>query len=140
MQFFKHNFSIQTNGKGLYEITRHVDLQVKTWEVTDGLAFLFIQHSSASLVINESYDETARLDLEAYLERIAPEGEAWHKHTIEGRDDSPAHIRSMITPPSLTIPIDNGKLSLGTWQGIYLAEHRRISHHRRVLLRVLAMV
>ena len=103
------------------------------------MAYLFIQHCSASLVINERYDATARRDLEAYLERIAPEGENWYEHTIEGSDDSPAHMRALITPTSITIPIDAGQLSLGTWQGIYLAEHRRRGHQRQLLLRVLSV-
>jgi len=91
------------------------------------------------LVINECYDHTARQDLEAFLERIAPEGESWYRHTLEGKDNSPAHIRTMITHTSLTVPIDNGKLNLGTWQGVYLAENRRSRHQRHLLLRVLSV-
>jgi len=77
--------------------------------------------------------------MEAFFEHIAPEGEPWYQHTMEGSDDSPAHLRTMITPTSMTIPIDDGRLSLGTWQGLFLAEHRRRGHHRRILLRVLAV-
>ena len=80
----------------------------------------------------------AQTDMENFLERIAPEGESWYVHTLEGRDDSPAHLRTMLTQTSMEIPIDNGSLSLGTWQGIYLAEHREVAHQRRVLLRVLS--
>jgi secondary thiamine-phosphate synthase enzyme len=103
------------------------------------MTYLFIPHTSASLVINESYDATARRDLEAYLDHIAPEGESWYVHTLEGRDDSPAHLRTMLTATSLTIPVDAGRLSLGTWQGVYLAEHRRRAHQREILLRVLSV-
>jgi secondary thiamine-phosphate synthase enzyme len=139
MHFFKQNLTIKTDGRGLYELTSQINQHIRTWGVREGMAYLFIQHCSASLVINESYDATARRDLEAYLERIAPEGENWYEHTIEGSDDSPAHMRALITPTSITIPIDDGQLSLGTWQGIYLAEHRSSGHKRHLLLRVLSV-
>jgi secondary thiamine-phosphate synthase enzyme len=103
------------------------------------MAFLFIQHTSASLIINEDYAPSARRDMENFLEHIAPEGQAWYAHTLEGRDDSPAHMRAMLTNTSLDIPIDNGALSLGTWQGVYVAEHRKSGSQRRVLLRVLSI-
>jgi secondary thiamine-phosphate synthase enzyme len=139
MHYFKQNMSIKTDGRGFYDLTSQINQHIRTWGVRDGMAYLFIQHCSASLVINECYDATARRDLEAYLEQIAPEGESWYEHTIEGSDDSPAHMRALITPTSITIPIDDGQLSLGTWQGIYLAEHRRRSHQRQLLLRVLSV-
>ena len=139
MRFLKQNIIITTDGRGLYELTSQINQHIQSWGVREGMAYLFIQHCSASLVINESYDATARRDLEAYLERIAPEGENWYEHTIEGSDDSPAHMRALITPTSITIPIDDGQLSLGTWQGIYLAEHRRRGHQRQLLLRVLSV-
>jgi secondary thiamine-phosphate synthase enzyme len=139
MRFLKQNIIITTDGRGLYELTSQINQHIQSWGVREGMAYLFIQHCSASLVINESYDATARRDLEAYLERIAPEGENWYEHTIEGSDDSPAHMRALITPTSITIPIDDGTLSLGTWQGIYLAEHRRRGHQRHLLLRVLSV-
>ena len=139
MHFFKQNMTIKTDGRGLYELTSQINQHILSWGVREGMAYLFIQHCSASLVINESYDATARRDLEAYLERIAPEGENWYEHTIEGSDDSPAHMRALITPTSITIPIDDGTLSLGTWQGIYLAEHRSSGHQRHLLLRVLSV-
>jgi len=139
MQWHSHTLSIRTNGKGLYPFTQLINPQINDWGVQEGIAFLFVQHTSASLVINENYDSTARRDMEQFLEHIAPEGESWYEHTIEGVDDSPAHLRSMITNTSLTIAVDNGKLNLGTWQGIYLAENRKRAHQRRVLLRVLAI-
>jgi secondary thiamine-phosphate synthase enzyme len=139
MNWYKTMLSITTDRKGLYDFTSKVNEQLKKWDIREGMAFLFVQHTSASLVINENYALSARQDMEGFLEHLAPEGESWHKHTLEGSDDSPAHMRAMITPTSMTIPIDNGMLSLGTWQGLYLAEHRRHGHLRRVLLRVLAV-
>lgn len=137
--FYQQNLIIHTNGRGLYEFSDQINKHIQDWQVRTGMAYLFVPHTSASLVINESYDPSAQQDLESFLDRIAPEGENWYTHTIEGRDDSPAHLRTMITSTSLTIPIDEGQLSLGTWQGIFLAEHRRRSHRRQVLLRVLAV-
>ena len=138
MNFFKTTLVILSKGRGLYACTDQINAEIKSWGVLEGMAYLFIPHTSASLIINESFDPSAQRDLEVYLDRIAPEGENWHAHTIEGRDDSPAHIRAMITHTSMTIPIDQGRLTLGTWQGVFLAEHRRRSHHREILLRVLA--
>ena len=137
MQWHKATLEITTRGKGLYPITDLVEEHIRRWGVREGMCFLYIQHTSASLVISENYDPTARQDLEAYLERIAPENQPWHRHTLEGADDSPSHMRAMLTSTSETIPVDDGRLSLGTWQGIYLAEHRARGHRRRILLRVL---
>ena len=138
MNFFKTTLIIQTKGRGLFECTDQINTEIKSWGVNEGMAFLFVPHTSASLVINESFDPSARRDLEAYLDRIAPEDENWYAHTIEGRDDSPAHMRAMITPTSMTIPIDQSRLTLGSWQGVFLAEHRRRGHRREILLRVLS--
>ncbi len=138
MQWYTTTLEINTHGKGLYELTKEINRQITDWGVALGMAFLFIQHTSASLVINENFDPAARQDLESFLEHVAPEGENWHVHTLEGKDDSPAHMRSIITPVSLSIPIDDGKLSLNVWQGVYLAEHRKRGHRRQVVLRVLA--
>lgn len=137
MEWLKTTLSILTHHKGLYSFTDNINAQIRDWDVKEGMAFLFIQHTSASLVMNENFDPSARQDLEAFLEHIAPEGEDWYVHTLEGRDDSPSHMRAMLTHASLSIPIDEGQLSLGTWQGVYLAEHRRHGERRRVLLRVL---
>ena len=139
MRFHKTNLTVYTQGRGFYEITPEINTNIQNWGVVEGMTYLFIPHTSASLVINESYDATARCDLEAYLDHIAPEGESWYVHTLEGRDDSPAHLRTMLTATSLTIPVDAGRLSLGTWQGVYLAEHRRRAHRREILLRVLSV-
>ncbi len=137
MEWLKDKIVVQTGGKGLIPITGEIQEVLARWQVTEGLLHLFIPHTSASLVVNESYDPSSRQDLEAFLDRLAPEGEDWHRHTLEGRDDSPSHMRSMLTATSLSIPIDGGRLSLGTWQGIYLAEHRSAPHPRKVLIRCL---
>ena len=137
MNWHKDTLEIQTRGKGLYPFTEQIERRISAWGIREGMCFLFVQHTSASLVISESYDPSARMDLETFMERIAPEGQPWHSHTLEGADDSPSHLRAMLTDTDLTIPIDGGKLSLGTWQGVYLFEHRTRGHRRRVLLRCL---
>ena len=91
------------------------------------------------MTISESYDPSARVDLEGYMERLAPENQSWYRHTMEGSDDSPSHMRAMLTDTSLSIPIDDGRLNMGTWQGVYLFEHRSRGHRRRVLLRCLSV-
>ena len=138
MHWFSTTLTIQSRGQGLHDITNQVNTQIHQWQVKEGMAFLFVQHTSASLVINENYASSARRDMESFLAHIAPEGETWYQHTVEGRDDSPAHMRAMITPTSMAIPVDDGQLNLGTWQGIFLAEHRHGHQQRRVLLRVLS--
>jgi secondary thiamine-phosphate synthase enzyme len=139
MDWFKATLEIQTRGKGLYPFTDQVTKRIREWEIMEGMCFLYIQHTSASLVVSESYDPSARIDLEAFMERLVPENQAWHRHTLEGGDDSPSHMRAMLTQTNLAIPIDNGQLSLGTWQGIYLFEHRVHGHRRQVLLRCLTI-
>ena len=129
----KATLEITTRGKGLYDITAQVQAQVTASGVGDGMCFVFVPHTSASLVLNENWDPTARADLESAFERLVPEEQAWFQHTLEGSDDMPAHIRVALTLPSVAIPIDEGRLALGTWQGIYLFEHRR-PHRRRVLV------
>jgi len=137
MKWYKDTIQVETQGKGLYSITDQIHRVLKNWDVQEGMCYLFIPHTSASLVINESYDPSARQDLEIFLERLIPENEAWYRHTTEGSDDSPSHMRSMLTLTSLSIPIDEGDLSLGTWQGIYLFEHRTHNHRRKVQIRCL---
>ena len=124
MDWLKKNLEIRTRGKGLYPFTEQVSQCIQRWKVREGMCILFIQHTSASLLISENYDPTAKMDLETYLEKLAPENQPWYRHTLEGPDDFSSHLRAMLTPVSLSIPIDEGKLSLGTWQGIYLFEHR----------------
>jgi len=139
MDWFKELIEIQTRGKGLYPFTEQVERPIRGWFVKEGMCYLFIQHTSASLLISENYDPTARIDLETYMEKLAPENQSWYRHTLEGPDDSSSHLRAMLTPVSITIPIENGKLCLGTWQGIYLFEHRVHPQLRRVLLRCLSV-
>jgi secondary thiamine-phosphate synthase enzyme len=137
MEWLKDEIVVNTSGKGFYPVTREIQRVVDQGGIGEGMLHLFIPHTSASLIINENYDPSAQQDLEAFLERLAPEGEPWYRHTSEGRDDSPSHMRSILTNTSLSIPIDGGSLSLGTWQGIYLAEHRAGSHRRKILIRCL---
>ena len=103
------------------------------------MCYLYLQHTSASMLISENYDPTAKTDLENFMKKLVPEGEAWYRHTLEGPDDTTSHIRAMLTQTSMTIPIDNGRLSLGTWQGIYLFEHRARPQSRTVLIRCLGV-
>ena len=137
MNWHKKTLEISTHGKGLQDITEAVRAQLRNWNVREGMCFLFLPHTSASLVMSENWDPTARADLETFMERLAPEGDRWYTHTLEGDDDATSHIRAMLTDTSLTIPIDEGNLSLGTWQGIYVFEHRARQHRRKVLMRVL---
>lgn len=139
MNWHKTNLEISTSGKGLHDITSSIRAQLKEWNVREGMCFLFLQHTSASLVISENWDPTARADLETFMERLVPERDSWYTHDLEGPDDATSHIRSMLTDISLTIPVDNGDLSLGTWQGIYVFEHRARPHRRKVLMRVLSV-
>jgi secondary thiamine-phosphate synthase enzyme len=122
--------------RGLHMITAEVAKIVEQSGVKDGLCNLFIQHTSASLIINENYDPDVRTDLEAFMDRLAPDGDPMFRHTIEGPDDMPSHIKMALTQVSLTIPVQNGKLALGTWQGIYLWEHRTRPSPRTVLVTV----
>ena len=137
MKWFKGSIQVESSGKGLYLITDLISQVLNSWAAQEGMCYLFIPHTSASLVINESYDPSARLDMENFLEHLVPEGESWYRHTMEGRDDSPSHMRAILTQTSLSIPVDEGALSLGTWQGIYLFEHRVRSHRRNVKIRYL---
>lgn len=139
MQWFKETLILQTRGQGLYPFTGEVNARLNSWDVTEGMCYLFCQHTSASLIISESYDPTARVDIEAFMQRLVPEGESWYQHTLEGADDTTSHLKAMLTLTSVTIPVDHGLLNLGTWQGIYLFEHRRRPHRRNVLLRCLSV-
>jgi len=125
--------SIKTSGRGTYDVTSMVNDYLASSGVTEGLCHLFLQHTSASLILCENYDPDVKVDLENFLKRLVPDGDPLFTHTMEGDDDMPAHIRSIITHNDLTIPFSDGKLSLGTWQGIYLYEHRTASHHRKII-------
>lgn len=136
MRQARGTLTINTRGKGLTEISREVRDWIGAQEISDGLLSLFCRHTSASLLIQENAAPAARRDLERYFERIAPEG-ADYEHNDEGPDDMPSHIRSALTQTQLTIPLAGGQLALGTWQGIFLFEHRRAPHQREVALHVI---
>ncbi|MGD9020807.1 MAG: secondary thiamine-phosphate synthase enzyme YjbQ [Lysobacterales bacterium] len=128
--------SRETSGQGLYDITSEAVAWCRQQDITQGLLTLFIRHTSASLTIQENADPDVRRDLQDYFTRIAPE-HGPYRHTMEGPDDMPAHIRSALTDVQLTIPVEGGLPVLGTWQGIYLFEHRRHPHHRQVSLHLI---
>ncbi|HEY3916610.1 MAG TPA: secondary thiamine-phosphate synthase enzyme YjbQ [Stellaceae bacterium] len=129
-----HHLRVATRGRGLTEITAPVREWVADQRLTTGLLTLFCRHTSASLVIQENADPDVRADLEAFFEHIAPDDARRYRHDTEGPDDMPAHIRSALTQTQLAIPIVDGKPALGTWQGIYLFEHRRVAHEREIVL------
>lgn len=126
--------SIHTRGQGLHEFTSDVESAVKAAGLSEGLCTVFIQHTSASLLIQENADPSARHDLEKWLNRLVKEDDPIITHTLEGSDDMPSHIKAALTATSLSIPILDGHLALGTWQGIYLWEHRRRGDTRRVIV------
>ena len=134
---FSHRLSVPTRGKGLYEITRDVADWLGRQGVAQGLLTLFVQHTSASLTIQENADPDVLRDLSAYFDRLAPEDNRLYRHTVEGADDMPAHIRSALTLTSLSIPVQEGRMALGAWQGIFVFEHRSAPHRRSVLLHLL---
>ena len=128
----RFNLQVSTPGRGTIDITREVAREVRAATDGDGLCHLFVQHTSASLIICENADPDVRRDLEAWLSRAVPDGDPLFVHTAEGPDDMPAHVRATLTATSLTIPVEDGRLQLGTWQGIYLYEHRAHPHRRWV--------
>jgi secondary thiamine-phosphate synthase enzyme len=129
-----HDLTIVTRGRGLYEFTRDVEKWLAQNKFNDGLLTIHLQHTSASLLIQENADPDVRRDLEAFFQRLVPDGDALFVHTAEGDDDMPAHIRAALTTVNLSVPVRAGRLALGTWQGIYLWEHRTRPHSRRVAL------
>lgn len=128
-----HHFHIETRGKGFYDVTRVVAAWARDQGMTTGLLTLFCRHTSASLVIQENADPAVLRDLETAFARLAPEGEGLYEHDSEGVDDMPAHIRAALTQTQLAIPLSRGALALGTWQGVYLFEHRRGAHAREIV-------
>lgn len=133
----QETLEFRTTGQGLKEITAGVARVVAGSGVKTGLCVVMVQHTSASLVIQENADPTARVDLQNGLGRLFPEGDARYTHVTEGPDDMPSHLRSAITRTAESIPVSSGRLTLGTWQGLYLWEHRRSAHVRRVLVHVM---
>ena len=126
-------FSVETKGRGLLDITEKISSLI---ESTEGLCTVFVRHTSASLVIQENADPSAKRDLERWLDRLVPDGDPFYQHDTEGADDMPGHIKAALTATSLSIPILDKRLALGTWQGIYLWEHRRQGSRREVVLHV----
>ena len=136
MPAHSQSFTVHTKGKGTYEITDACQRAIQESRIQTGIATVFLQHTSASLVIFENADPSARTDLHAYFDRLVPEDEPYFVHTYEGPDDMPSHLRMALTRTSEVIPVVNGRLALGTWQGIFLFEHRRAPHTRRIVISV----
>jgi secondary thiamine-phosphate synthase enzyme len=131
-------FSVETPGQGLHDVTSQVGSLVRKAGLKEGLCTLFVRHTSASLLIQENADPTAKRDLERWLNRLVPEGDPFYTHDAEGPDDMPSHLKAALTATSLSIPIAEGKLALGTWQGIYLWEHRRRGSRRALVVHIAA--
>ena len=129
-----YHFEVKTDGKGTYELTDQVTDKIDKSSMRNGTVTVFVQHTSCSVVIMENADPTARSDLEKFFERLVPEDADYFTHDSEGRVDMPSHIRMVLTRTSETIPIMDGKIQLGTWQGIFLFEHRRVPHSRKVFV------
>jgi len=136
MRFWRDELALDVPGRGLWEITDRVRACVRASGVVEGVAHLFALHTSCSLCIQENADPSVAADLLDFLARIAPDGAPEYRHRLEGPDDMPAHIRAMLTGVDLLVPVAGGDLVLGTWQGIYLAEHRTRPHRRRIVLSV----
>ena len=137
MRVHHNRFEVRTNGKALYEITDDVRTMIDSCGVRSGTVTVFAQHTSCSLLIMENADPTARRDLEEFFDRLVPEEADYFTHGSEGSDDMPSHIRMTLTRTSETIPIVDGEMQLGTWQGIFLFEHRRAPHRRKVSITII---
>ena len=132
-----HELEVRTHRKGLYEITDEVQSQIDKSRVRNGTVTVFVQHTSCSIVIMENADPTAQRDLEEFFDRLVPEDADYFSHDAEGSDDMPSHIRMVLTRTSETVPIVDGKMQLGTWQGIFLFEHRRAQHRRKIFMTIM---
>ena len=138
MDWFQREITLSPRPRGFHLVTHEIVAAMpEIGRFAVGLAHVFICHTSAALALNENADPTVRADMEAYFNRLAPENAPYFQHTVEGPDDMPAHLKAVLLGSSLTIPIRDGRLALGTWQGIYLAEHRRASHRREVALHLI---
>lgn len=124
--------TVETRGRGTYEITDRVQRAVADSGIDDGLCTVFVHHTSASLIICENADPSVRRDLDAFFARLVPDGDGLFTHTAEGPDDMPSHVRSILTQASIGIPVERGRADLGTWQGVYLYEHRHLGHPRTI--------
>lgn len=134
--FFAQSFTVGTRGRGTYDVTDRIERVVRESEIRRGLCTVFVHHTSASLILCENADPSVRRDLERYFARLVPDGDLIFQHTAEGPDDMPAHIRTILTQSSQTIPIADGRCDLGTWQGLYLWEHRSDPHQRRLTVSI----
>lgn len=132
-----HTFTVATRGKGTYELTDELERAVRASGVADGTATVFTRHTSCSLIIYENADPSARTDLHTFFEKLVPEDTPWFVHTMEGPDDMPSHLRMVLTRTSEVIPVIHGRATLGTWQGVFLFEHRRAPHRREIVITVM---
>ncbi|MEO6118442.1 MAG: secondary thiamine-phosphate synthase enzyme YjbQ [Methylotenera sp.] len=137
MRQFTHIVSVKTQGRKLYDITPEVIAWAKDSGLQTGLITLYIQHTSASLLINENYDHDVLVDMEAFFNRLVPDGDPLFIHTVEGPDDMPAHVRTALTQTHLSIPLVEGKAALGQWQGVFLYEHRHVPSSRKVIFHLI---
>ena len=129
----RHEWMVRTNGRGFTDLTARIDAFVRESGLRVGLCNVFLAHTSASLILGENADPSVRRDLETYFARLVPDGDPRYEHDAEGPDDMPSHIRAVLTQNSVTLPVADGELGLGTWQALYLWEHRKIPHERRVI-------
>jgi secondary thiamine-phosphate synthase enzyme len=137
MSVFQGTIEIVTEGRGTYDLSDDVQGLVARSDIEKGLCQVFIQHTSASLILSENADPDVRRDLESFMGRLVPDGDPLYRHTMEGPDDMPAHVRSVLTQSALSLPVGKGRCGLGTWQGIYLWEHRSAGHRRQVTVTVI---
>ena len=137
MHVYHDQFEVRSHGKGLYEITDQVESKIDKSQMKNGTVTVFVQHTSCSIVTMENADPTARRDLEEFFDRLVPEDAEYFTHDAEGSDDMPSHIRMVLTRTSETVPIVDGKMRLGTWQGIFLFEHRRAPHRRKIFTTII---
>jgi len=134
--YWQDKFTVRSSGRGTYEITSNIENMIRGSGVQQGLCHLFIQHTSASLIISENADPDVRVDLETFMSNLSPDGDPMFTHRSEGDDDMPAHIRSVLTQTELNVPVSNGVSGLGIWQGIYLWEHRTSPHKRQIIVTI----
>ncbi len=134
---FHQELKFSTTGRNTYNISQQIEQAVAKSGINSGVAHIFIQHTSASLILCENADPTVRTDLETFMRKLVPDGAAMFKHQDEGPDDMPAHVRTILTQNALSLPLQKGRLKLGTWQGVYLWEHRTQPHKRRVIVTVI---
>jgi secondary thiamine-phosphate synthase enzyme len=137
MHIKTEQFTVRTTGKGTYEITHKIEALLRESKIEKGVVTVFAQHTSCSLIVMENADPTARRDLEEFFDRLVPENADYFEHDSEGADDMPSHIRMVLTRSSETIPVAEARMQLGTWQGIFLFEHRRTSHRRKIVVTVM---